>query len=232
MTIPVSGFQTPLSGPVRTKLGFVAYEGDRGLNGDSATLDGKALSDKVNAANNFFNSAISTGGQNITDKTPDYVNQLGFDAKLIGIDGFLANGATRATIGLKTSSDQYLPHVITFATDLYAPVIRAHKTVENLTHPDGPTRAGDRLRYTVTFANEGLEAATGFVATDTIPADTTYVAGIAADPERARRARPPRAISTATTRATTTPRARRAVLPRERRGRGTRGHDRGRRRAG
>ena len=177
VTIPVSGFQTPLSGPVRTKLGFVAYEGDRGLNGDSATLDGKALSDKVNAANNFFNSAISTGGQNTTDKTPDYVNQLGFDAKLIGIDGLLANGATRATIGLKTSSDQYLPHVITFATDLYAPVIRAHKTVENLTHPDGPTREGDTLRYTVTHANEGLEAATNFVATDSIPANTTYVAG-------------------------------------------------------
>ena len=46
VTIPVSGFQTPLSGPVRIKLGFVAYEGDRGLNGDSATLDGKVLSDK------------------------------------------------------------------------------------------------------------------------------------------------------------------------------------------
>jgi large repetitive protein len=177
VTIPVSGFQTPLSGPVRTKLGFVAYEGDRGLTGDSATLDGKVLSDKVNAANNFFNSAISTNGQNFTDKTPDYVNQLGFDAKLIGIDGLLANGATSATIGLKTSSDQYLPHVITFATDLYAPVIRATKTVANLTHPDGPTRAGDRLRYTVTFANEGLEAATNFVATDKIPPNATYVAG-------------------------------------------------------
>ena len=70
VTIPVSGFQTPLSGPVRTKLGFVAYEGDRGLTGDSATLDGKVLSDKVNAANNFFNSAISVDGQNFTDKTP------------------------------------------------------------------------------------------------------------------------------------------------------------------
>jgi uncharacterized repeat protein (TIGR01451 family) len=177
VTIPVSGFQTPLSGPVRTKLGFVAYEGDRGLTGDSATLDGKALSDKVNAANNFFNSAISVAGQNLTDKMPDYVNQLGFDAKLIGIDGLLANGATSATIGLKTSSDQYLPHVITFATDLYAPVIRATKTVANLTHRGGPTRAGDRLRYTVTFANEGLEEATNFVATDKIPTDTTYVAG-------------------------------------------------------
>ena len=177
VTIPVSGFQTPLTGPVRTKLGFVAYEGDRGLTGDGATLDGKALGDRVTPANNFFDSAISTGGQNVTDKTPDYVNQLGFDAKLIGIDGFLANGATSANIALRTSSDQYLPHVITFATDLYAPVIRAKKTVVNLTHPDGSTRAGDRLRYTVRFVNEGLEAATNFVATDKLPPDTTYVPG-------------------------------------------------------
>ncbi len=177
LTIPVSGFQTPLSGPVRTKLGFVAYEGDRGLTGDSATLDGKTLSDAVNPANNLFNSAISVDGRNLTDKTPDYVNQLGFDAKLIRIDGTLANGATSAKIALRTSSDQYLPHVITFATDLYAPVIRATKTVANLTHPDGPTRGGDTLRYTVTYTNEGLEAATNFVAVDHLPSNATYLAG-------------------------------------------------------
>ena len=50
---------------------------------------------------------------------------------------------------------------------------------------------GTRLRYTVTFANEGLEAATNFVATDKLPADTTYVAGIAANPDRARGRRRP-----------------------------------------
>ena len=204
VTIPVSGFQTPLTGPVRTKLGFVAYEGDRGLNGDSATLDGKALSDRVTPANNFFDSAISTGGQNVSDKTPDYVNQLGFDAKLIGIDGFLANGATSANVALRTSSDQYLPHVITFATDLYAPVIRATKTVANLTHPDGPTRAGDRLRYTVRFANEGLEAATNFVATDKVPPDTTYVAGSLRIPSAPSTSGPPTDIA-GTTRASSTP---------------------------
>jgi uncharacterized repeat protein (TIGR01451 family) len=177
LEIPVSGFQTPLSGAVRTKLGFVAYEGDRGLVGDKATLDGKLLSDKVTPTDNFFNSTISLDGQDFTHKSPDYVNQLGFDAKLLRIDGILANGATRAKIGLKTSSDQYLPHVITFATDLYAPVIRSTKTVANLTHPDGPTRAGDTLRYTVTFTNDGLEAAKNFTATDHLPPDTTYLAG-------------------------------------------------------
>lgn len=166
LTIPVSGFQTPLSGPVRTRLGFVAYEGDRGLTGDGATLDGKAITDPLNPANNLFNSVISVDGKSFTDKTPDYINQLGFDAKLIRIDGVLANGATSASIALRTSSDQYLPQVVTFATDLYAPVIHATKTVENLTHPDGPTGPGDRLRYTVAYKNDGLEAATNFVAFD------------------------------------------------------------------
>jgi uncharacterized repeat protein (TIGR01451 family) len=177
LTIPVSGFQTPLSGPVRTRLGFIAYEGDLGLTGDSASLDGKPLSDAVNPANNMFNSTISADGRNRTDKNPDYINQLGFDANLIGINGILANGATSANIALKTSSDQYLPQVVTFATDLYAPVIRSTKTVTNLTHPGEPARAGDRLRYTVSYANDGLEAARAFVAEDALPADITYLAG-------------------------------------------------------
>ena len=177
LTIPVSGFQTPLSGPVRTKLGFVAYEGDLGLSGDSAALDGKPLTDAVNPANNFFNSAISLDGRHFTDKTPDYVNQLGFDAKLIGIDGILANGARSANIALRTSSDQYLPQVTTFATDLYAPVIHATKGVANLTHPDGPARPGDTLRYTVTYTNQGLEAARDFVAEDVLPSGTTFLPG-------------------------------------------------------
>ena len=177
LTIPVSGFQTPLSGAVRTRLGFVAYEGDLGLTGDSANLNGSPLTDALNPSNNFFNSKISVDGRNRTEKNPDYVNQLGFDAKLIGINGILANGATSANIALKTTSDQYLPQAITFATDLYAPVIRATKTVANLTHPAGPARPGDTLRYTVTYANDGLEAAQGFVAEDALPAGTTYLAG-------------------------------------------------------
>ena len=177
LTIPVSGFQTPLSGPVRTRLGFVAYEGDLGLAGDSASLDGKTLTDAVNPANNFFNSTISVDGRNRTEKNPDYVNQLGFDANVVGINGILANGATSANIALKTSSDQYLPHVVTFATDLYAPVVRATKTVANVTHPGAPAQSGDTLRYTVAYVNDGLEAARNFVAEDSLPAGTTYQPG-------------------------------------------------------
>lgn len=192
VTIPISGFQTPLSGPVRTRLGFVSYEGDFGYTGDSAALDGRLLTDALNpqknSQKNFFNSGISIDERPFTAKSPDYLNQLGFDAKLIGIDGVLANGATSADIALRTTSEQYLPGAITFATDLYAPIIRVEKGVSDLTHPEGPAEPGDVLRYAVKFANDGQEAATNFLAEDSIPAGTTYlpdtlkIAGEAASP--------------------------------------------------
>ena len=97
LTIPVSGFQTPLSGPVRTRLGFVAYEGDLGRPGTARPSTARPSPTPLNPSNNFFNSTISVDGRNRHRKNPGYVNQLGFDAKLIGINGILANGATSGT---------------------------------------------------------------------------------------------------------------------------------------
>ena len=53
VTIPLSGFQTPLSGPVNSTVGIVAYEGDLGTPGDGAQIQGPtgaftALSNAVN----------------------------------------------------------------------------------------------------------------------------------------------------------------------------------------
>ncbi len=181
LTIPVGGFQTPLSGPVRTRLGFVAYEGDRGLSGDSASLDGKTLTDAVNPANNFFNSTISVDGRDRTEKNPDYVNQLGFDANVVGVNGILANGATNANISLKTSSDQYLPQVVTFATDLYAPVIRATKTVTP-GEPGAPDRRPAVGGRHAPLRGELRQSRAGGGAQlrgrgRALPADTTYLPG-------------------------------------------------------
>ena len=177
LTIGVSGFQTPLVGPVRTQLGFVAYEGDLGAGGDSAALDGRSLSDAISAPTNFFNSAISVDGSPFTAKSPDYRNQLGFDAKLIRADGILPNGASTADIALRTTLEQYLPGAVTFATDLYAPDVQATKSVENLSHPGESAHAGDRLRYVITYRNTGAESARDLVATDVLPADVTLLPG-------------------------------------------------------
>ncbi|HEY1331761.1 MAG TPA: hypothetical protein VGH10_09840 [Actinomycetota bacterium] len=173
--IPVSGFLTPTSGPVRTTLGFVTHEGDLGLLGDSASLDATPLTDAAHPATNFFDSAISTFGSNVTTRSPAYVNQLGFDADLIDADGILANGATSATIHLTTNNDTYFPGVVTFATDLFAPSVLPSKSAVDLN--GGPVQPGDVIEYHVTGTNTGQDGATNLTVTDPIPASTTYVSG-------------------------------------------------------
>ena len=88
VTIPLSGFQTPLSGPVTSTVGIVAYEGDLGTNGDGAAIQGAsgaftALSNAVNpgppatsASNsNVFNSTISNAGALVTSRDAELPEQ-------------------------------------------------------------------------------------------------------------------------------------------------------------
>ena len=174
----VSGFITPPAGPVNTRLGVITGEGDLGYTGDSFTLNGTALADAQNPANNFFNSSISQFGTTFTAKNPNYLNQFGWDADLVTANGVLANSSTSATIVLSSTNDTFYPGMVSFATDLYAPVMSGNgfqKTVSDLN--GGTPRPGDVLEYTLTFRNTGNDGATNIVARDTLPANATYVPG-------------------------------------------------------
>lgn len=175
-TVTVSGFQTPPAGTVNTTVGFVTYEGDLGLVGDGASLNGRALGDAQHPAGNFFNSRSSRNGVLRTGANPSYANNLGFEHSMLTVgNSYISNGASSATIGLSTSGDVYAPGVVTFATDLYAPRIDQTKTVQDL--DGGAVEQGDVLRYTIAGTNTGQDGAAGFVLRDAIPADTTYVPG-------------------------------------------------------
>ena len=172
--IPVSGFLTPTSGPVRTTLGFMAYEGDRGMVGDTASLNGTTLTDAVNPANNFFNSTIANLGTLVTSKNPDYANQLGYDADLVNANGILANGATSAVIHTHTGGETFLPGAVSFATELFSPDVVPGKSGVDLN--GAPLEPGDVIEYRITGTNTGEDGATNFSVTDPIPNDTSYVA--------------------------------------------------------
>lgn len=172
--ISVRGFTTPPSGPVRSRLGFVAYEGDLSLGGDSASLNGSDLSDATNPANNFFNSAISVQGQNVTSRTPAFPNNLGYDSDVIQTER-LPNGATSAAIRLKTTGDTYIPGVVFVATELFAPDLRATKAVSDLN--GGLVEPGDELEYTISGTNQGQDAAVSTILSDAVPAGTDFVPG-------------------------------------------------------
>jgi uncharacterized repeat protein (TIGR01451 family) len=170
--IPLSGFETPPSGPVRTHLGLLAFEGDLGITGDSATLNNQQLSDAANPATNFFNSSISDFGTPFTGRDPAYLNQMGVDSDTFDATGFLANAQTSTTIHLSTTGDGYAPGEVSFATDLFAPSLEPTKTVS-----ESVARPGDELTYTVAVRNTGLDAATNTTLTDPLPAGTSFVPG-------------------------------------------------------
>ena len=118
---------------MRTSVGLVAYEGDRGSSGDRLALNGQLLTDAANPATNLFNSSVSFEGTNtLSQRIPAYVNGLGFDSDRMVADGFLANGATGATFGASTTLDQYLIQVVTFTTNRGAPRLVVDKTVADL----------------------------------------------------------------------------------------------------
>jgi uncharacterized repeat protein (TIGR01451 family) len=174
-TLSVSGFQTPASGPVVTRVGVVGYEGDRGFVGDGVRLDGTPLSDALNPADDFFNGTIADGGVDVGGRNPDYANQLGFDADVVHADGILPNGATSATVDLSTTGDEYAAGVVVTAIDLYAPDVRLTATAQDLN--GGPTVPGDIVEYRVTATNAGQDAATGLTLTTPVPAGTEVVGG-------------------------------------------------------
>jgi hypothetical protein len=185
LNIPISGFIAPPSGAVNAEVGVVSYEGDLGITGDTMSFGPtatttKTLSDAVNPANNFFNSVTSNLGVLQTAKNPNFVNQMGFDAKIVQAPpGAILNGGKSAVITLTTSGDGYFPGVVTTAIDLYAPNIVDTKTVTDVT--SGGARSsvapGDVLQYTITATNSGLDAAGNVVLTDPIPANSHYVPG-------------------------------------------------------
>jgi uncharacterized repeat protein (TIGR01451 family) len=188
-TVPVSGFLTPLSGPVVSRVALIGWDGDAGAGGalytgDSFTVNGAALYDSCNpSSNDYFNSTICNLGvpnearnPNTTTYPAGMVNTLGVDIDLSNVpSGVIPNGATSATLKFTTAGESFGAHAVAFATNLYVPNITSNvvKTVQDLN--GGDLLTGDTLRYTISMSNTGQDTATNVVLTDNIPAYTTYV---------------------------------------------------------
>ncbi|MFI5932569.1 beta strand repeat-containing protein [Actinoplanes sp. NPDC051494] len=175
--ITVNGFLTPPGGNVTTTIGTVVYEGDLGKTGDALKLNGTALSDARNPADNFFNSTISEGGALVTDRTPGFSNTMGLDVDQFDASNKLANSATSATLTLTTAGEIFYPGVVTFTTDLYAPDLTATLTGTDKTGDAGRLMPGDEIEYSISVNNKGSDNSVATVLTDAIPAGTTYVPG-------------------------------------------------------
>jgi len=189
VTMNVSGFLTPLSGPVVSRVGLVGWDGDDGAGGGTYTGDqfqvnGVSLYDNCNpVSNDFFNSSICNLGvpnearyPNTSTYPAGMSNTLGVDVDLVQLaSGIIPNGATSATLHFTTSGESFGAHAAAFVTNLYVPIVTPNvvKTVTDLN--GGSLVIGDTMRYTISLSNTGQDTATNVILTDNIPAYTTYV---------------------------------------------------------
>lgn len=181
----VSGFRTPPSGPVVSRLHVLGYEGDRGIAGDSVTLDGTALANSANPSNNVFNSTFAgpAGDALGVPRDPQYVNQLGVDLDAFDVSSILRNDQRTATLTFRTNGDGYSPAVFAIETEIYEPEIALSKSVAIAKQSPSPpgyeqvAEHGDTLTYTIAVANRGPGTAAQALQVESIPAGTTYLPG-------------------------------------------------------
>ena len=179
VVIPISGFLTPLSGPIVTRLGVLAFDGDRSFDGDTMSINNVNIPNVADGGiNNFFRSLNNDLGVTNSNRFPNWANMLGMDLILVNAPaGAITNGMTSTTIRVQSTNETVLVPVISFITDIYVPIITPN-IVKTFTDVNGgELLPGDVIRWTITLSNTGFDSGTGLILTDNIPAFTTYVPG-------------------------------------------------------
>ncbi|TYB74314.1 T9SS type B sorting domain-containing protein [Bizionia myxarmorum] len=176
LDVPVSGFRTIPVGPVRAKFAFSALEGDFKITGDRLRINGISMNTPERPANNFFNSKITNLAGEFTNREPNSLNTLGFDAGILNVpnggNSVINNGDTAATIRLASTGDVYFYYFNAFAVDIIQPNITLTKNVENtagVNINDGDVTLGQELDYILSFENIGNDDAINYTITDVLP---------------------------------------------------------------
>ncbi|MFJ8912477.1 hypothetical protein [Amycolatopsis sp. NPDC102389] len=200
-TIALSGIKAPTSREPNVELGIVAGDGDAPITGDYLQVGPDASSLQTIAmpapggvaTNNAFSSRIdrvtATGsGTNVTSRTPNPVNNVGYDARSVDITGKVPAGTTALQVKIGTVGDALYPQTIWLVTDALEPdlqITKANDPVGNTDdNPPGYVTKGGDVTYTFDVANRhadgsvtDLDTATNVVLTDTLPDGVMFVAG-------------------------------------------------------
>ncbi|HYH88449.1 MAG TPA: DUF3344 domain-containing protein, partial [Solirubrobacteraceae bacterium] len=110
-------FYTPEDGSVATKTGLLAFEGDAGIIGETATFNGTPLTDAINGLGNLMNSTVARDGTLFTAKDPNYANLQGTDIDVWNNTGLLGNHQSTATLAFASNQDLFVPSALWLVSD-------------------------------------------------------------------------------------------------------------------
>ena len=186
LAIPISGFKTVPTGPVRAKFGFAALEGEIGISGDKLSINTDKGTHNISAPgrnlNNFFNSTITDENGVNTSRNPASTNLFGFDVGLFNLPpSIFNNNATSATLLPYTNQDAYYPFLFAFNVEVVEPHVvmekRVYKGSQDITGNRGgvTVNLGEQLIYKVKFKNIGNDDAKDLVIVDKLPKGLDFV---------------------------------------------------------
>lgn len=188
--LEVTGFKASQTGDVRIKMGMMAGEGDRSIQGDvfdilkktpsnPSNSDWYRLSHSSNSENDFFNSSILTGGN---QRVPNLLNNYGMDVVMFDLPNannqIIANNQTRTKFRFGTTQDTYIIYNIVFAVDAYVPEIVGENKPTNFGSGkpinDGTINPGQEFEFELDVYNKGTEAVRNSIIEIPVPANLHY----------------------------------------------------------
>ncbi|MBL7560233.1 SprB repeat-containing protein, partial [Olleya sp. YSTF-M6] len=174
--IDVSGFQTVPIGSVKADIVIGALEGDRSLSGDRLQIRNTFnnfvdIDAPQRNTFNFFNSRITVGNNNFTDRNPASLNTLGFDASVFSLsnngNNILDNNQTSATFRLTSNQETYGLFALGFSVEVYEPIIQTIFTASPINITPGNTP--QTVNYSANISNIGNDNANNVSLSTVIP---------------------------------------------------------------
>src|SRR5690606_16733791 len=181
--IDFNGFQTVPTGNVDVDVMIGALEGDRDLSGDRLQIR-NAANNYVNItapqrnSDNFFNSRITVGANNFTDRNPASTNTLGFDAAVFNLDNannsIITNNQTSARLRLSSNQETYGFYLLGLSVEVWAPDMSP--IVLNLDAGTNPANPGDTVGFNFDILNSGNDDAVNLAISTTLPPQVEFIA--------------------------------------------------------
>lgn len=191
--VTFDGFQTVPNGRVNANMVIGSFEGDRGISQDQLLIFNtngvwEPLSTPMRPADNFFNSSITTYGNDFLDRMPASTNTLGYDASLFELrnngNRLITNNQTSAVVRMTSNQETYGLYLLGLAVEVWEPSLNQldlYATASSETPVTGETiqiyldvanTGNDNIRnlnFTTTIPDEMI-----FVGVEPLPSEITY----------------------------------------------------------